>query len=124
MKPDYISKVKQIASSNNLKMHLDGSRSLNAAAALKIDPAVMVKDFDTVNLCLGKGLSGPIGSVLMGSKEDMKHGAIIRKLLGGVMRKAGVLASCASISLLNWREQLTIDNENCRWLAEALSEVK
>lgn len=124
LKPEYFSKVKQIANKHKLKMHIDASRGLNAAAALNIDPAEMVKDFDTVNFCLGKGLAGPIGSVLLGNKEDIEQASIVRKLLGGTMRKTGLLASCILVSLKDWREKLTIDNENARWLAQELSTLK
>ena len=69
-----------------MKMHLDGERSFNAAAYLGISPAEMCKDFDTVSVCLSKGLGAPLGSVLIGNAKDIKHCLILRKLLGGNLR--------------------------------------
>lgn len=83
LRTSYIKKVKEIASKNKLRMHLDGARSLNAAAFLNISPAEMVADFDTVNCCLSKGMGCPIGSLIIGTKEDIAHAKIIRKLIGG-----------------------------------------
>jgi threonine aldolase len=67
-------------------MHLDGARGLNAVTALNTDPATMVKDFDTVNFCLSKGMGCPVGSMVIGSKEDIAFARILRKILGGQMR--------------------------------------
>jgi threonine aldolase len=67
-------------------MHLDGARGLNAATFLKIDPSEMVKDFDTINFCLSKGMSCPVGSLVIGSLEDIEHARMLRKLVGGQMR--------------------------------------
>lgn len=78
--------MKKLAKKHKLKMHLDGARSLNAAVALDISPAEMTKDFDTVTLCLSKGLGCPLGSLVIGNKKDIKHCLILRKLLGGNLR--------------------------------------
>lgn len=67
-------------------MHLDGARALNAAVHLKVDPAVMVRDFDTVNFCLSKGMGCPVGSLIIGSKSFINHALVLRKMLGGSMR--------------------------------------
>jgi threonine aldolase len=83
---DYIKKVKKIAKKHKLRMHLDGARGLNAVTYLGVEPAEMVKDFDTVNFCLSKGMGCPIGSMVIGTKEDMAFARILRKLLGGQMR--------------------------------------
>lgn len=69
-----------------MKMHLDGARCLNAAAFLDISPAEMTKDFDTISVCLSKGLGCPVGSLVVGSEKDIKHSFILRKLLGGNLR--------------------------------------
>lgn len=82
----YIKQVKKIARKRKLKMHLDGARALNAAAALGISPAEMTKDFDTVSVCMSKGLGAPIGTVLVGSEKDIKYSAVTKKLLGGNLR--------------------------------------
>ncbi len=80
---DYISQVKKIAKKNKLRMHLDGARGLNAAQYLKVSPSEMVKDFDTVNFCLSKGMGCPVGSMVIGTKEDIEHARVLRKMLGG-----------------------------------------
>ena len=67
-------------------MHLDAARGLNAAVALNIDPKVMVEDFDTVNFCLSKGMGCPVGSLIIGSHENIEHARALRKMLGGQMR--------------------------------------
>ena len=67
-------------------MHLDGARGLNAAQRLKVAPSTMVSDFDTVNFCLSKGMGCPVGSMVIGSKEDIEHARVLRKMLGGQMR--------------------------------------
>jgi threonine aldolase len=69
-----------------MKMHLDGARCLNAAVYRKMSPAELFKDFDTINICLSKGLSCPIGSLLVGSHEEIARASVIRKLIGGQLR--------------------------------------
>jgi threonine aldolase len=85
-------------------MHLDGARCLNAAAYLKMDVAEMCKDFDTISFCLSKGLGCPIGSLLVGSKEDITYCLILRKLLGGNMRQVGIIAKAGLVNLEYWRD--------------------
>lgn len=104
-------------------MHLDGARALNAAVYLKMDPAEMVADFDTVNFCLSKGMACPIGSLIIGTHEDIEFAKIIRKMLGGAMRQVGVLASCGLVSLEDWRERLQEDHENALHIAKGFSEI-
>ena len=82
----YISDVKKLAKKHKLRLHLDAARGLNAAVALDKDPAEMVKDFDTVNFCLSKGMGCPVGSLIMGKNEDMEYARVLRKMLGGQMR--------------------------------------
>ena len=123
LKTDYIAKVRAIANKYKLRMHLDAARGLNAAVALNIDPALMVKDFDTVNFCLSKGMGCPIGSLIIGSSKDIEHARVIRKMLGGQMRQVGLLAACGLVSLENWQEKLKEDNENALWLATVLSRL-
>ena len=94
--------VKDLANKYGLRTHLDGARVLNAAAYLKTDPRNIADNFNTVNLCLSKGLGCPVGSMVIGTKEDVNHARIMRKILGGAMRQAGILASCGLIALENW----------------------
>ena len=107
---DYIKKVKKLAKKHKMKMHLDGARALNAAVHLGITPAEMVKDFDTVSICLSKGLGCPVGSVVVGSEKDIKHMWILRKLLGGNLRQAGILTKAALENLKDWEVKLEEDH--------------
>ena len=83
---DYISKVKQVADKYNKKLYLDGARSWNAAISLGLSPKEMVNDFCLVNVCLAKGFGCPIGSLLVGSEEDIHAARFYRKQLGGAMK--------------------------------------
>lgn len=106
LQPSFVKDVKKIAVKKGLRMHLDGARALNAAVYLKMDPAEMVEDYDTVNFCLSKGMACPVGSLIIGKKEDIEFAKIVRKMLGGALRQVGVLASCGLVSLEDWRERL------------------
>ena len=86
LKMDYIKDAKNLAKKHKLRLHLDAARGLNAAVALGIEPAEMVNDFDTVNFCLSKGMGCPVGSLIMGTKNDMEFARVMRKMLGGQMR--------------------------------------
>lgn len=102
----YISEVKKLAKKHKLRLHLDGARCLNAATYLNVDPALLVKDFDTVNFCLSKGMGCPVGSMIIGTEKDIEHARALRKMLGGQMRQVGILATCGLISLEDWKERL------------------
>ena len=105
-------------------MHLDGARLLNALITSGDDPKVYAEDFESVSFCFSKGMGCPIGSVLVGSKEDMIFARDIRKMLGGGMRQAGILAACMQVAMEDWREKLTEDNENCLWMANEMNSMK
>ena len=107
---DYIKSVKKLAKKYKMKMHLDGARCLNAAVHLGITPAEMCKDFDTVSVCLSKGLGCPVGSVVVGSEKDVKHMWVLRKLLGGNLRQAGILTKAALVNLEDWEAKLEEDH--------------
>lgn len=124
LKLDFIKEVKKIANKHKLRFHLDGARALNAAVALNIDPAVMVEDFDTVNFCLSKGMGCPVGSLVLGTKQDIEFARVIRKMVGGAMRQAGVLATCGLVSLEDWKQKLKVDNDNALWLAKEMAPIK
>lgn len=98
-------------------MHLDAARGLNAALYLNLDPKIMVKDFETVNFCLSKGMGCPVGSLVIGSKEDIEFAYMLRKILGGQMRQVGVLATCGLVALEDWKEKLAADHKNAKYLA-------
>lgn len=98
----YLKNAKKVAKRYKMKMHLDGARCLNAAVYLRTSPAEMCKDFDTVSVCLSKGLGCPAGTILVGSEKDIKHCLILRKLLGGNLRQAGILCKAGLENLKDW----------------------
>ena len=105
---------------SGLSRHLDGARLWNAAAATGIAEAEWAKHFDTVSVCFSKGLGAPVGSALAGSKEAIKEARRHRKLFGGAMRQAGVIAAGALYALQNNRQRLSIDHANAQIIAEAV----
>ncbi len=110
------------ARSFGLKVHLDGARIFNAAVSLGRDPADLAEGLDSVMFCLSKGLSAPVGSLLLGSGDFIRRARKNRKLLGGGMRQAGVLAA-AGLEALNMRHRLAEDHAHARLLARGLSRV-
>ena len=106
-----------------LVVHLDGSRIFNAAVYLGGDVAEITKKFDSVQFCLSKGLGAPVGSMIVGSKAFIERCRSIRKMLGGGMRQAGVLAAAGLIALEKGPKRLQIDHENAKFLVEQLSQI-
>jgi len=106
------------------RVHLDGARIWNAAVALGVPPAALVKGVDTVMSCLSKGLCAPVGSVLASSRERVEEARRARKLLGGGMRQAGVLAAAGLVALDTLVPRLAEDHAHARLLAEALGHGK
>jgi threonine aldolase len=104
-----------------LKAHLDGARIFNAAAALGTTAAKLAAPFDSVMFCLSKGLCAPVGSMLCGSKEFIAEARARRKMLGGGLRQAGVLAACGIIAITEMTKRLAEDHANARRLAENLA---
>ena len=107
-----------------LRVHLDGARVFNAAVALGEPVARMTRGFDSVMFCLSKGLGAPVGSMLVGSAEFIAQARIGRKLLGGGMRQAGVLAAAGLIALEESPRNLHLDHENAKFLANGLANIK
>ena len=107
-----------------LAVHLDGARIFNAAAALGVDASVLAAPVDTIQFCFSKGLGAPVGSVLCGTKETIDRARKVRKLLGGAMRQAGVIAAAALVSLETMRDRLVEDNRNARVLADGLADIR
>ncbi len=105
-----------------LKVHMDGARVFNAAAALRIDVAELTQGVDTVMFCLSKGLGAPVGSMLVGSAEAMDRARLLRKALGGGMRQAGILAAAGLIALDEMPGRLGEDHANAHLLAESVAE--
>ena len=105
-----------------LPVHLDGARVFNAAMALVVSVEELTSGFDTVMFCLSKGLGAPVGSMLVGSKAQMGRARDIRKMLGGGMRQAGLLAAAGLIALEEMPARLGEDHANARLLAEAVAQ--
>lgn len=106
-----------------LPVHLDGARIFNAAAYLDEDIAEMTKKFDSIQFCLSKGLGAPVGSLILGSRDFIERCRSIRKMLGGGMRQAGILAAAGLIALEEGPKRLHIDHDNARFLAGQLAEI-
>ena len=106
-----------------LPVHMDGARIFNAARALKVDVAELARCCDSVMFCLSKGLSAPVGSMLVGSCHFIEKARSVRKLLGGGMRQAGVLAAAGLIALEKMPARLEEDHQNAKLLADLLKEA-
>jgi threonine aldolase len=109
------------AAQRGLPVHLDGARVFNAATALGLPVAAITRGFSSVMFCLSKGLCAPVGSLLVGSRALIDRGRSIRKMLGGGMRQAGVLAAPGLIALEQMPARLHEDHANARWLAERIA---
>jgi threonine aldolase len=120
---EYTARVGEIARKYNLKVHLDGARLFNAAAALKVHPRALVEPVDSVQLCLSKGLCAPVGSLLVGSREFITRALRTRKVMGGGMRQAGVIAAAGLIALRDMRERLVEDHATAQQLADGLASL-
>jgi threonine aldolase len=115
--------IAALARSKGLRLHLDGARIWNAAIALGLSPAELAAPFDTVNLCFSKGLGAPVGSALCGSHATIVAARRYRKMFGGGMRQAGVLAAAALYALAHHRERIADDHANARLIAATLRAV-
>ena len=120
----YLKEARKFAQDNHLTLHLDGARIFNAAVSLKTDVQNISRYFDTISFCLSKGLGTPVGSVLCGSGDQIKKARRWRKILGGGMRQAGILASAGIYALSHHIQRLEQDHENARVLARGLSDIK
>lgn len=120
---EYTAAVGALARRHGLRVHLDGARIFNAAAALGVDARELAAPADSVTFCLSKALCAPVGSVLCGSAEFVQRARRIRKQLGGGMRQAGVLAAAGIVALETMVERLTEDHARARRLAQGLAAV-
>ncbi|HEX9269601.1 MAG TPA: GntG family PLP-dependent aldolase [Candidatus Limnocylindria bacterium] len=121
--PEGTRAVADLAHRHGAKVHLDGARIFNAAAALGCDVRDLAAPADTVQFCFSKGLSAPVGSILCGSRETVARARKVRKLLGGAMRQAGVIAAAALVALDTMRDRLVEDHVNARALADGLAGI-
>lgn len=115
--------IKKVCTENNLKYHLDGARLWNALVAKKQHPKQFGELFDTISVCLSKGLGAPVGSVLLGTKADMKRALRIRKIFGGGMRQSGYLAAAGLYALQNNITRLEIDHRRAKELGVLLEKM-
>jgi threonine aldolase len=121
--PAYLRQVTELAHSRTLRTHLDGARVFNAIVKLDIDAGAAVAGFDSVSVCLSKGLGAPAGSVLLGSRDFIEQARRWRKALGGGMRQAGVLAAAGIYALEHHVAGLADDHANAEHLAQGLRAV-
>ncbi|MGA8184166.1 MAG: GntG family PLP-dependent aldolase [Terriglobia bacterium] len=106
-----------------LSIHLDGARIFNASVAARRSVVELTRKFDSIMFCLSKGLGAPVGSMLVGSKAFIEEARLVRKMLGGGMRQAGVLAAAGLVALEESPNRLHVDHENARFLADGLTEI-
>lgn len=114
--------IKEVCDSNGLALHLDGARLFNAIVAGQQKPAAYGQVFDSISICISKGLGAPVGSVLLGKKAFIQKARRIRKVLGGGMRQAGYLAAACVFALENNIDRLAEDHSHAHNIAQALSQ--
>lgn len=116
-----IQKLRALCDQTKIPMHLDGARLFNALIENKIDFKTYAQPFDSISICLSKGLGAPVGSILLGSNDFIKKARRVRKVLGGGMRQAGIIAAGGLFALKNNVERLKNDHENAKFLASNLN---
>ena len=112
-----------VAKEHNLGVHLDGARVFNASVALKINVQGIAQYADTIQICLSKGLGAPVGSLVVGTEDIMKRARKYRKMLGGGMRQAGIIAAPGLVALTKMVDRLEEDHKNAKLLADGLSKL-
>ncbi len=121
---EYMDSVKQICDKNELKLHIDGARIFNASVALEMPVSELTKSVDSLTFCLSKGLGAPVGSVIVGNKEFINNARKWRKMVGGGMRQAGIIAAAGIIGINNHYAQISKDHKNAKLLSEGLKRFK
>ncbi|WP_299569633.1 low-specificity L-threonine aldolase [uncultured Shewanella sp.] len=119
----YLADAQTLAFNRGLKIHLDGARVANAAVAQNVQISEITQYFDSVSICLSKGLAAPIGSILLGDERLINKAVRWRKMLGGGMRQAGVIAAAAELAIEDQVERLAEDHDNAALLAQHLAEM-
>ena len=122
--PEYTRQAAEIAHQHGLLVHIDGARIFNAAVAQKVPVSELTREADSVTFCLSKGLCCPAGSVIVGSQPFIDQVRRVRKMLGGGMRQAGVLAAAGLVALDEMIDRLADDHTRARHLAQALGQIK
>ncbi|MDT8397752.1 MAG: low-specificity L-threonine aldolase [Pseudomonadales bacterium] len=120
----YLEDAAVLARTHGLSLHLDGARVFNASVKLGVDVKTLCQPFDTVSVCLSKGLGAPVGSVLCGSRELIKQARRWRKMLGGGMRQAGIIAAAGIYALEHNVERLAEDHDNAALLGHELMQMR
>ena len=120
---EYLSRVANCAAANGLNLHLDGARVFNAAVKCGVEVEEIAQYFDTVSVCLSKGLGAPVGSVLCGDRPTIVKARRWRKMVGGGMRQAGIIAAAGIFALEHNTRRLQVDHDHARVLAEGLAEI-
>jgi threonine aldolase len=118
-----IAALREVAKRHGLHTHIDGARLMNASVAAGCKPTDYTQHVDSVSLCFSKGLGAPIGSIVAGSSDFIKRAHRFRKMFGGGMRQAGILAAAALYAIDNNIERLAEDHDNARHLAESIAEM-
>lgn len=121
---DYLSRIPSFCKANHLSSHLDGARVFNAVVSQNVQLSTISQNFDSISLCLSKGLGTPMGSVLCGSKPLIKEARHWRKMLGGGMRQIGIMAAAGLYALDNNILRLEEDHSNAEFLAQELSQIE
>jgi threonine aldolase len=121
--PEYTAAAAAIAGKHNLRLHVDGARIFNAAVALGVDVRELTRGVDSLNVCLSKGLAAPVGSLICGSREFIARARRTRKMLGGGMRQAGIIAAAGIVALEEMTDRLAEDHANARRLAEGIARI-
>ena len=121
---DYLQKASSFAKSKNLKLHLDGARLFNAVVKQNIEVTEITQCFDSLSVCLSKGLGAPVGSLLCGSAEFIAEARKWRKMVGGGMRQTGIVAAAGLYALENNVARLAEDHENAQMLTEGLGDIE
>jgi threonine aldolase len=122
--PEYCDSVADLARKYSLKLHIDGARVFNAEAALGVDVKALTRAADSLSFCLSKGLSAPVGSLVCGDRQFIAEARRTRKVLGGGMRQAGIVAAAGIAALENMVQRLEEDHRNARQLAEGISRIE
>jgi threonine aldolase len=120
---EYLAAARRLTGEHGLGLHLDGARLYNAAVKLGVDARHITQHFDSVSVCLSKGLGAPIGSVLCGSADFIAKARRLRKMVGGGMRQAGSLAAAGLYALEHQVERLADDHDNAAFLGKGLAEL-
>ncbi len=123
LSPAYMQSVFALARENNLRVHTDGARIFNAAVAQNVDVRELTQYTDTISFCLSKGLSCPVGSLLCGPRDFIAEARRQRKMVGGGMRQAGVLAAAGIVALETMIDRLADDHANAKYFAEQLADI-